>query len=203
VTTTDVATDVPDVAPTDVATDDAGVAGREGGVRGFAQGIRARVRLDPIDLRQTWQVLAGSILIAAGIAAIVIGYVGAARTPYIEEQVPYLISGGLLGLGLMVVGAFFFWGHWLYRQYERNEYHQGRLLEAVRQLQGASGPGIGGEIAAGNGALVVTGKGSVVHDASCPVVAGKQGVRTVTAAEASESGYKACRICEPALNGAG
>jgi len=177
-----------------VGTEEA-VAHREGGVRGFALSIRRRARLDPVDLRQTWQVLAGSVLIAIGISAIVIGYVGAANTPYIEEQVPYLISGGLLGLGLMVVGAFFFWGHWLYRQYERNEYHQARLLEAIRALAA------GEELTATTGAneLVVTGRGSVVHDPTCPVVAGKADTRIVRADEAEAAGYKPCRICEPTL----
>ena len=43
-----------------------------------------------------------------GLLLIVIGYVGASGTTELSSQIPYLISGGLLGLGLIVVGAVLF-----------------------------------------------------------------------------------------------
>ena len=50
--------------------------------------------------------VASAVLLPLGLALIVLGWYGAAHTPYLFEQVPYLISGGLLGLGLAVVGGF-------------------------------------------------------------------------------------------------
>jgi hypothetical protein len=52
-------------------------------------------------------------LMVFGVTAIVIGWVGAAHSTFVEEQVPYLISGGLLGVALTTVGALTFFTHWL------------------------------------------------------------------------------------------
>jgi hypothetical protein len=43
-----------------------------------------------------------------GVLLIVIGYIGASGTSEFSSQIPYLISGGLLGLGLIVIGAVLF-----------------------------------------------------------------------------------------------
>jgi hypothetical protein len=44
--------------------------------------------------------LAGGFLMPLGLAVIGIGWYGTAHTGYVFEQVPYQVSGGLLGLGL-------------------------------------------------------------------------------------------------------
>jgi hypothetical protein len=48
-----------------------------------------------------------------GLSAILLGWFGAARSTLVEEQVPYLISGGLLGVALATIGALVFFSHWL------------------------------------------------------------------------------------------
>lgn len=53
-------------------------------------------------------ILAGVALMAAGLVAVVLGYLGASGTNDFSSQVPYLLSGGVLGLGLTVVGAALF-----------------------------------------------------------------------------------------------
>jgi len=52
-------------------------------------------------------------LVTSGLCLILLGWLGAARSTVVEEQVPYLISGGLLGLALATVGAVTFFAHWL------------------------------------------------------------------------------------------
>jgi hypothetical protein len=52
-------------------------------------------------------------LMTLGISVILIGWAGAANSTLLEEQVPYLISGGLLGLALTTVGALTLFSHWL------------------------------------------------------------------------------------------
>ncbi len=52
-------------------------------------------------------------LMTLGICVILIGWAGAADTTLVEEQVPYLISGGLLGLALATIGALTLFSHWL------------------------------------------------------------------------------------------
>ncbi len=52
-------------------------------------------------------------LMALGIAVIIIGWAGAAHATLVEEQLPYVISGGLLGVALAVIGALTLFTHWL------------------------------------------------------------------------------------------
>ena len=90
--------------------------------------------------------VAAGALVTLGLSAIVLAWVGASRSTIIEEQVPYLISGGLLGLALAVVGALTYFAHWLTvfvreaREHEaaRAEDHD-ELMEALRALRDASG----------------------------------------------------------------
>ena len=69
-----------------------------------------------------WQLLqlvlfwAGAILLPLGLVVIVLGWYGAANTPYQYDQLSYLVSGGLLGLGLTFTGGFLYFGAWLARR---------------------------------------------------------------------------------------
>lgn len=49
--------------------------------------------------------LPGSALVVIGFALMTLGWWGAAHTHREIEQIPYLISGGLLGLALVVLGG--------------------------------------------------------------------------------------------------
>ena len=80
-------------------------------------------------------------LMTMGVTAIVLGWVGASRSTLIEEQVPYLISGGLLGVALAVVGALLLFTHWLTVSVREARLHEAarrqdhaELLEALRAL---------------------------------------------------------------------
>lgn len=90
----------------------------------------ARIRANGLDLRNTWQVLAGAILLPLGVAVIILGWNGAAHGRVDQQQIPYLISGGILGLACVMVGCFFFWAHWLYRIYDQADLHH---QEAMRE----------------------------------------------------------------------
>jgi hypothetical protein len=52
--------------------------------------------------------VAGLAAMPIGLLLVVIGYIGASGTTEFSDQIPYLISGGLLGLGLIVIGAVLF-----------------------------------------------------------------------------------------------
>src|SRR3954471_18333185 len=49
---------------------------------------------------------AGAILMPLGIIAIMLGWYGVAHTKYQYDQLPYVVSGGLLGVGLVMLGGF-------------------------------------------------------------------------------------------------
>ena len=78
-----------------------------------------------------------SLLMTSGVLAILLGWLGASRSIRSQEQIPYLISGGLLGVALAIVGALTLFTHWLTVLVRDNRRHHQELLEAVRELRSA------------------------------------------------------------------
>ena len=59
-------------------------------------------------MRRTWARLGGQLglgFIAAGLLLIGLAWNGAAGVDFVSGQIPYLLSGGALGLGLIILGA--------------------------------------------------------------------------------------------------
>src|SRR5437016_2679317 len=50
----------------------------------------------------------GIVLIVGGMIALGFGWAGSARRSCVDCQIPYLISGGAVGLGLIVIGSVLF-----------------------------------------------------------------------------------------------
>lgn len=88
---------------------------------------------DKLDLRNTWQVVAGSILVPLGVVFILIAWYGAAHTPYVQQQIPYLVSGSFEGVACMVLGGLLYWAHWLYRIYDQADHHHEEQLQVMQQ----------------------------------------------------------------------
>ncbi|HZU80716.1 MAG TPA: hypothetical protein VE991_12430 [Acidimicrobiales bacterium] len=103
-----------------------------GGGRG-PRPTRARNGEGGFDLRNTWQILAGSILVPLGIVFILMAWYGAAHTAYVQQQIPYLVSGSFVGLGCLVLGGLLYWAHWLYRLYDQNDLHHEETLRTLEQ----------------------------------------------------------------------
>lgn len=90
--------------------------------------------------------VAGTVT-AVGIVCIILGWLGVARSTLVEEQLPYVVSGGLLGVALCVIGALTFFSHWLTvlvresrarEDARRQDHHE--LMEALRTLNQVLGP---------------------------------------------------------------
>ena len=75
-------------------------------------------------------------LMTAGIVAILLAWLGIARSTMVEEQLAYLVSGGVLGLALVTIGALTFFSHWLTVLIQTNR-EQTELLREVRDHQRA------------------------------------------------------------------
>ena len=56
-------------------------------------------------LRAEWDRVLGFTLIALGAVLLVLGYLGVSDSPYVSEQLSYIVSGGLGGLFLLGAGA--------------------------------------------------------------------------------------------------
>ena len=171
-----------------------------------------------LDLRNTWQVVAGSILIPLGVAAILMGWYGAAHARVDQQQIPYLISGGLLGLGAIIAGALLYWAHWLYRIYDQSDAQHLEFMQVQIEIRDAllSGGGLGPlsatarrqvestvDVTAGagrasdpNGSFVATASGTNFHRPDCPIVVRhSRGLRAISEKAARQ--LAPCRICEP------
>lgn len=138
---------------------------------------------------------AGTALFPLGILFVIFGWYGAAHTPYAFEQTPYLISGGLLGVGFVLVGGFLYFGYWLTRlgaDARTRDDRATQVLERIEHLL-ASQDGHAPE-AASNGQLVATPKGTLLHRADCVVVQGKTKLRKVSG---GTKGYEPCKLCNP------
>jgi hypothetical protein len=174
-----------------------------------------RMRNTNLDLRNTWQIVVGSLLLPLGIALILLAWNGAAHGRVDQQQIPYLVSGGIGGLAVVMIGCFFYWAHWLYRIYDQADLHHQEEMaaqrEMIRQLidaLAASGARPAQEDVAKpvsrNGStpartFVATASGTNFHTAGCSMVANRGGVlRTVTESEAAS--MKPCRVCEPLVS---
>jgi len=79
-------------------------------------------------VRNQWDRTAAIALAAGGLVALIVGWVAVRHTIFTFEQIPYVMSGGLLGVCLVALGATL----WLSADL-RDEWRKlDRLEEAVR-----------------------------------------------------------------------
>jgi hypothetical protein len=149
--------------------------------------------------------MASAVLLPLGLALILLGWYGAAHTPYLFEQVPYLISGGLLGLGFAVVGGLVYFGSWVARgaaeQRRQNEEVASLLRDIREDLRHGTAPQparrtASDKVASANGRApyVATAKGGMLHRPDCAVVAGRSDLHPVSE---TGDGLAACGLCNP------
>lgn len=169
--------------------------------KGLAR-LRRRASMAPTD---RWLAIAGGVLMPLGVILVIIGWYGAAHTTRLFEEIPYLISGGLLGIVLSTIGAALYFGYWLTRIVagERQMTEILARMEAKLDNAAAEGNGTGtatsgaGAAVAGTaGTFVATRTGSMFHRPDCPVVADRpqNELRTV---KLPASGMSPCKLCAP------
>lgn len=163
-------------------------------------------REGPEKLRRIDQVMeiVAVAMFPLGLTALLLGWFGVASNGHVFLQLPYLISGGLLGVGLLVVGGMLYLASWVSRTSAAQRHQNDELLHAVRNLQrtmaASSVAAAHGDAASGaNGAspehFVATPRGSMFHRADCAVVTGREDVRTVEPEDADA--MKPCGMCDP------
>ena len=166
--------------------------------RAFADAVQAmRTGTGSLNLSERTLMVLGGIVAPLGLLLVLLGWVGASRTPNLFEQIPYLISGGLFGLGLVFLGSFFYFAHWLTELVKEHRAQSTALLAAIGELREEIGrrdappvpPGPPGDEVR----LVATARGSMVHRPECVVVAGKPDVRPA----ARDDGLAPCKLCDP------
>lgn len=172
----------------------------------------APLRSDPAQILHQVLFVVGVVLLPAGLIVIGFGWYGAAHTPYAYDQMAYLVSA-VFGLGMTFVGGFLYFGSWLARIGGDQKESQRQLSDTVLRLAGSvasssNGVALGSEVTGPDGkrgqvravvrkrdpgaVLVVAGRGSTLHRADCSLIAGRDDLRQVEAAD----GLKPCRLCQ-------
>lgn len=148
-----------------------------------------------------WMLVVGGVLMPLGALVIVLGWWGASHTPLPFEQNDYLISGGLLGLGLLIAGGFIYFGYWQTVRIRESRQQAGELADALRRVEALLGgtqvpaqPTANGSSATSAAGFVATANGSIFHRPDCPVVNGRD---DLTAIDADRTKLQPCRICTP------
>ncbi len=146
--------------------------------------------------------IAGAVLLPLGLVVIVLGWYGASNTPYQYDQLSYLVSGGLLGLGLTFAGGFLYFGAWLARIAADQRESNKRLADTLLVLadvvsHSAAGAAPTQEPAAQRdpgSVLVVAGGGTTVHRADCALISGRD---DILMAGPDGANLNPCRVCKP------
>jgi hypothetical protein len=141
--------EIPPDATADAVAGQASAAAREERLEVGAAAL-AGSRARSIIFNQHFLVAVAATLMTGGIAVILLGWHGASGSILVSEQIPYVISGGLLGVALAIIGALTFFTHWLTvlvrenrRQHselvktiqDEREQDRQQLLEVIRALQ--------------------------------------------------------------------
>jgi hypothetical protein len=133
-----------------------------------------------------------AVLLVGGIVAVILGWYGTARSNILTVQIPYLVSGGILGLGLIVAA-----GVVASSASQREAREMGRrvadALEALREWTPPEAPAAGSPTT--NGRVLVLAEGRSYHTPGCPIIEGREGVRELQVRQAVRAGYSACKLC--------
>lgn len=132
-----------DETGSDEPDDQEAVPARHLSLMGAAAKLRSR-RRRPFPI-ETFLLVAGGLLLPVGIIVIIVGWYGSAHTFHTYEQNDYLISGGLLGLGLVFVGGFLYFGYWMTRQIRTTTTANQQMLQALGRIEAQLGAGANGK----------------------------------------------------------
>lgn len=72
-----------------------------------------RSRRAGVVISERWLFTLGAALAVGGLSLVVVGWIGTSQTVLVAGQIPYVVSGGLLGLGFVFLGGFLYFGYWL------------------------------------------------------------------------------------------
>jgi hypothetical protein len=176
------------------------------GERGSAAGLMGRLSEQVRAVRtrasgfgyDRLMLIGGGILMPLGVILILLGWAGAARTPFAWEQNDYLISGGILGLALVFAGGFLYFSYWNTVRINESRTQTRQMIAALGRVEALLSGGAtvddSGRAVPAPRRFVATPSGSIFHRPDCAAVAGRSDVKDVNVERTS---LKPCRICNP------
>ena len=161
----------------------------------LAAGLRRVRRVTSTVATERWLAIAGGVLMPLGVLLVIVGWYGAAHTTRVFEQIPYLTSGGMLGIALAGIGAALYFGYWLTRLVGHAREIVDSLARIERRLDGVAA----GEAVDDDVRLVATKGGALFHRADCSVVAGRPQAE-LRSVSVPAKGLSPCKLCNPPGN---
>jgi hypothetical protein len=136
----------------------------------------------------------GAILMPLGLVAILIGWYGTAHAKYAYDQTTYLVSGGLLGIGLIMLGGFLYFGSWLVRMTADQRAAAQQLADTLQTLTAILAQPSPASDTVDGSAPVLAGDGRTVHRRDCPLIAHRTDLHEPAPGAAD---LVPCRVCRP------
>jgi hypothetical protein len=133
--------------------------------------------------------LVGWLLALAGAVALFLGWWGVSGTALPAKQIPYLVSGGLTGVCLLVLAAAWFASQDIKARLSGLDAVERQVAELYRLLTEEPGT-------SSTGLLVVPG-GKSYHRTTCRLVQGRDDAEPVTGEQAAGRSLQPCRLCDP------
>ena len=145
----------------------------------------------------------GWVLAALGALALFLGWYGVSGESLTSKQLPYLVSGGLTGIALVVIASVFLATEDVRRQLSRvDELH--RKVDDLYALfvEDLAAP-VTAESAAVSapGAVVALPAGTSFHRPDCALVTGKNDAAAVDSRAIRARKLRPCRVCSPPAAG--
>lgn len=114
-----------------------------GAPAGFAERVDQIHVPEPNADRERLMLIVGGVLVAVGLVAVLVGYWGASGTSSPAEQIPYALSGGAFGLGLIVLGCALvtrfslarLFRFWLARLLAEHQMQTDRTVEVLERIE--------------------------------------------------------------------
>jgi hypothetical protein len=148
-----------------------------------------------------WDKLGGQLGIlycVVGLFLIFLGWNGAASYDRVQAQIPYLISGGIAGLALVVIGSAMLigYGHRADRAALQSTIED--LRDVLERGAGGAGPAaVDSTATPGDIAVEVVAGTDSYHRPDCQLVEGQSGLTAMSVEAAQQRNLDPCRICNP------
>lgn len=132
------------------------------------------------------------VLIGLGLLIIAIGANGIRSNGTVVQQMPYLLTGGVLGMAFVVFGSAYLLVQNARQDRARLEAKLDEVIGALASLPRAGRADAPRDLSG----LVVAGTASY-HVPGCRLVDGREATDFLTPEEAADRDLKPCRVCQP------
>lgn len=179
---------------------------------------RARDATTLPDRREFWmwvwyaiRPVVGWILAGLGALALFLGWYGVSGQSLTAKQLPYLVSGGLTGIALVIIAGVFIATEDIRRQLSRVDDLQRKIddlyslfvedLVTAPPGERGTATAVNAQSTASTSSLVALPTGTSYHRSECALVSGKDDARPVDAQVIRTRKLRACRVCDPPTAG--